>query len=105
MAKFLLVNFAKTDGQNTASELWDTYYASGSFTSPGAEFDNYSKPSEGFKTVLCDGQVVDGELTSDLHPVGMDLLETESIEDSIEIAKKCPLLSVGGAVLIHKYHN
>jgi hypothetical protein len=105
MAKFLLVNFAKTDGKDTASELWDKYYESGSFTSPGAELDDYIKPSEGFKTLLSSGQIVDGEQTANLHPVGMDILETETMENSLEIAKSCPILSVGGAVLAHKYQD
>ena len=105
MAKFLLINFAKSDGEHITSELWDKYYTSASFMSPGAELDNYSKPSEGFKTIMGDGQVVEGEQTAGLHPVGMDILETEAMEDALAITKNCPLLSVGGIVLIHEYQD
>jgi hypothetical protein len=50
--------------------------------------------------VVKPGNVVDGGLYAEIKEVarGIQIIQTDSIEDATEIAKGCPILNIGGNV-------
>lgn len=54
-----------------------------------------ANPFKNTKTVNPDGSVTDGSTTS---MSGYTIVETDSIESALAIAKKCPFLEIGGSL-------
>lgn len=64
-------------------------------TSLGDAAVSPANPLKGTQTVNSDGSVTEGGISS---MSGFTIIEAESIDAALEIAKRCPFLDVGGSL-------
>ncbi|MEM0926921.1 MAG: YciI family protein [Planctomycetota bacterium] len=69
-----------------------------------ASFDGGDGLQPGGKLVNCDGIVSDGPYVESKEVVGgYNVLEAESYDVAVEIAKGCPILKMGGNIEIREF--
>lgn len=99
MAYYVLSTYSKTNDSAEKTDeqkaAWDAYFANAVEVAPG------QKATEGLKTVLPGGEVVDGAPSADYGLNGVVVFDVADENEAIEVAKTCPILVEDGAVLIH----